>query len=619
MINNQDDEKILDSITKEEIETIIKNMSRKDIEEWLKILRGNEKESTVKRIMLQIKAPLKANSKEVQKKFPGIIAKMVVDERDTVCSQRVMLEFSRLRQELENSLKDNLHNKYTVNCIKEFDFEDYRLFLEDIADTGAAFDPVLFFIQLKLEGISVPSELRNMVIQMWEYRKSLQEKKKITQQALEEQKNQYKDLNKAHQQSLAEQKELQKQIKTLTAKMTAYQEKNTESEATIKQQQEERETLQEKIKSLNEALEKERAEKNELADILKGKKTEYKAMLEKEYQSLIEKNGTLKEEQEDIIKNIKSLNARMKTLRKDMEGGDVSSKPGNQAMVSVPVGYSRETSLFVQHYPQPDESDIVSLVSTTGYIRYVATTMLNFVHTSHKKRWGKQIESVAQYFVYSRLLNLHPIFCGYGSLGLANSLIGMIDGERADVISIVPGFNDIASLDVAIRNASTKNVIITDGFGQMNEAVLMPILRGNYDKYLTFIAEDSSDMTYVPHYLMRYCLLIVFEGRQLNDAYQFPYGKLDNELLMWDCNPKGYEEFETILKSLCLDSVYLSTRRSLFNYAMSKENNGSDFKTAFQQYAVNELYWLLDEANQDKLKEYLMHNSSNAEVLNGIF
>lgn len=479
MINNQDDEKILDSITKEEIETIIKNMSRKDIEEWLKILRGNEKESTVKRIMLQIKAPLKANSKEVQKKFPGIIAKMVVDERDTVCSQRVMLEFSRLRQELENSLKDNLHNKYTVNCIKEFDFEDYRLFLEDIADTGAAFDPVLFFIQLKLEGISVPSELRNMVIQMWEYRKSLQEKKKITQQALEEQKNQYKDLNKAHQQSLAEQKELQKQIKTLTAKMTAYQEKNTESEATIKQQQEERETLQEKIKSLNEALEKERAEKNELADILKGKKTEYKAMLEKEYQSLIEKNGTLKEEQEDIIKNIKSLNARMKTLRKDMEGGDVSSKPGNQAMVSVPVGYSRETSLFVQHYPQPDESDIVSLVSTTGYIRYVATTMLNFVHTSHKKRWGKQIESVAQYFVYSRLLNLHPIFCGYGSLGLANSLIGMIDGERADVISIVPGFNDIASLDVAIRNASTKNVIITDGFGQMNEAVLMPILRGN--------------------------------------------------------------------------------------------------------------------------------------------
>ena len=67
MINNQDDEKILDSITKEEIETIIKNMSRKDIEEWLKILRGNEKESTVKRIMLQIKAPLKANSKEVQK------------------------------------------------------------------------------------------------------------------------------------------------------------------------------------------------------------------------------------------------------------------------------------------------------------------------------------------------------------------------------------------------------------------------------------------------------------------------------------------------------------------------------------------------------------------------
>lgn len=619
MINNQDDEKILDSITKEEIETIIKNMSRKDIEEWLKILRGNEKESTVKRIMLQIKAPLKANSKEVQKKFPGIIAKMVVDERDTVCSQRVMLEFSRLRQELENSLKDNLHNKYTVNRIKEFDFEDYRLFLEDIADTGAAFDPVLFFIQLKIEGISVPSELRNMVIQMWEYRKSLQEKEKITQQALEEQKNQYKDLNKAHQQSLAEQKELQKQIKTLTAKMTAYQEKNTESEATIKQQQEERETLQEKIKRLNEALEKERAEKNELADIFEGKKTEYKAMLEKEYQSLIEKNGTLKEEQEDIIKNIESLNARMETLRKNMGDDDVSSKPGNQAMVSIPVGYSRETSLFVQHYPQPDETDIVSLVSTTGYIRYVATTMLNFVHTSHQKRWRKQIESVAQYFVYSRLLGLHPIFCGYGSLGVANSLIGMIDGEHADVISIPPGFNDIASLDAAIKRASTKNIIITDGFGQMNEAVLMPILRKNYDKYLTFIAEDPGEMTYVPHYLMRYCLLITFEGRQLNEAYQPTYGHLDDELLMWDCNPKGYEEFEPILKSLQLNSVYLSIRRNLFNYAMSKENNGSDFKTAFQQYAVNELYWLLDEANQDKLKKYLMHNSSNDEVLNGIF
>ena len=52
---------------------------------------------------------------------------------------------------------------------------------------------------------------------------------------------------------------------------------------------------------------------------------------------------------------------------------------------------------------------------------------------------------------------------------------------------------------------------------------------------------------------------------------------------------------------------------------MSKEDNGSDFKTAFQQYAVNELYWLLDEANQDKLRKYLMHNSSNDEVLNGIF
>ena len=36
MINNEDDKRILDSITKEEIEIIIKNMSRKDIENGLK-------------------------------------------------------------------------------------------------------------------------------------------------------------------------------------------------------------------------------------------------------------------------------------------------------------------------------------------------------------------------------------------------------------------------------------------------------------------------------------------------------------------------------------------------------------------------------------------------------
>lgn len=662
MANNENDKKILKSLTEEDIEVIVRNM---DIDQWLKKIKQNEASATSKYIMCQIKGKLKRNSKEVQEKFPGAIAESIISRNDSDCAKRLMFEFSHLRDELIRFLHEDLKDKYKIKQFAFFSAADYRLFLEDLVERNLDFIPELFFVQLKISGEIVAPEMEQTVVQMWRYGKTLKK-------ALNRQKDEYRKLddkckelgdrcrktdeeNEGLKGKALQVDNLKRENERLTAQLDELEISNKGLSAGLSQEKEafkknleieyaelvgRNESLKKREKDTTECIQK---LEDELVKLQSIPKSDAYQKLEGKYQKEVEDNGILYRNNEKLLQQNKELTKQIQafddTLSQKQKEIDEQEKhvqelteklkqmmaekekaSGTQPARMQVEGNLRENDLlFIQRFAQPDEDDIVSIMSTTGYIRYVDMQMQDFVGVEGRKEWRKKLNNIIEYFVYSRLLGLHPIFCGYGSQTVASALIALMDGENAEVITIEPGFNDVAALDYAIQHAETKNVIIADGFGRMNEEVLMPILRKNYDKKLAFIAESPEELVYTPRYIMRYCLLIAFKGWRWEKEYQFSYARIDKGMLMWDKNPEGHEAFDEALAVLKLDSAYLSTRRGLFDYAMSKENNNSNFKEAFRQYAINELFWILDEDGRKQLQDYMMQNAMDDEVLNGIF
>ncbi|MGE9927616.1 hypothetical protein ACQRAB_11165 [Megasphaera elsdenii] len=645
MANNENDKKILKSLTEEEIEVIVRNM---DIDQWLKEIKRNEASATSKYIMCQIKGKLKSNSKEVQEKFPGAIAESIVSRNDSNCAEQLMSEFSHLRDGLTRFLHEDLKDKYSMKQFASFSAADYRLFLEDLIERNLDFIPELFFVQLKINGEIVAPEMEQAVIQMWGYGKTLKE-------ALNRQKDEYRKLDDKYKELGNRYRETDKENEKLKARLNELETSNKRLSANLSQEKEAfKKNLEIEYAELverNESLKKEEKDatehirklEDELVKLQSIPKSDAYQKLEGKYQKEVEDNKILYRNNEKLLQENKKLTQHIQAFDdtlaqkqaevdeqerhvqelteklKQMMTEKEKTSDTQPARISVEGNLRENNLLFIQRFAQPGEDDIVSIMSTTGYISYVNAQMQDFVYTEGRKEWRKKLRNICEYFVYSRLLGLHPIFCGYGSLTVASALIALMDGEKAEVITIEPGFNDVASLDYAIQHAGTKNVIIADGFGRMNEDVLMPILRKRYDKKLAFIAESPEEIAYTPRYIMRYCLLIAFEGWRWEKEYRFSYARIDEGMLMWDKNPDGHKAFDEALAVLNLDPAYLSTRRGLFDYAMSKENNNSDFKAAFQQYAVNELFWLLDEAGRKQLQDYMMQNAMDDEVLNGIF
>ena len=147
---------------------------------------------------------------------------------------------------------------------------------------------------------------------------------------------------------------------------------------------------------------------------------------------------------------------------------------------------------------QPKEAvQVIGLDSA----RQIAARALYGLAGCRDASWWETVVSIINGFICARRCDLYPLFYGYNALTIARMLVAIMAGEIPEMLILNPDFHDIASLDMAIMDTSTHNIII-DGFDRIDPVVLLPILRKKYNKQLIFIAEDIQRIKIIPSYLL---------------------------------------------------------------------------------------------------------------------
>lgn len=257
---------------------------------------------------------------------------------------------------------------------------------------------------------------------------------------------------------------------------------------------------------------------------------------------------------------------------------------------------------------QPEEAvQVIGLDSA----RQIAARTLYGLAEYRDTSWWKTVVSIINGFICSRRCGLYPLFCGYNALTIARMLVAIMDGEIPEMLILNPDFHDVASLNTAIRETSTHNIII-DGFDRIDPVVLLPILRKKYNKQLIFIAEDVQRIKIMPPYLLHYCALIVYDSPALKkqDSVRCYLVRKEANLRDIRVNPDGYKDWYTMLQDVHIDATYCHVRKYFFNCITPEKKSQqyrAAYRKAFDMYYQLELRWILDEQQATKLYNIFEH------------
>lgn len=637
----------LDALNHEELCIFLKDIGPDNI---VKYIQGQSSNKNIKsRILLKMRTNFINMSHDEKLQLIDIVAGLIEEREKSFC-QFTINQISILGKavyKLLDSINECYETQYTIDSFKKFDLDDYMQFFERVPPM-LSHDFRIILVYLKTQHIDILEEAMLMAPVIQKYRhqvgkirmeerdrskKARENMMKRMRKGYDELKKTVKDLNSELNEKNKKCTELEDGYKHITKEKndlnediiriqaektelenTAEQLKNTLSDVQS-QSETEKQKLCKKIQEQNLKINDLKKDKNtlktevkKLTDVKEAftatfneKKESFEKRLEGECKELVQKNEMLKLQISQQEEKLSALSSQNDALEKKSRAEKINSSVAINSFINTDI--LRQNRLFIEHSEQPDKNDILTVKSASGFITYACLTMKSLIQNPADKEWDTTCKNIITYFILSRALKIAPLLCGYGSLQIAKALVAMSDGENPDVISIEPGFHDISILDANIMDSKTKNIIITDGFGHMNEDTLLPILRKKYDKHLIYIAEAPNEMHYVPSYIWRYLLLIAYSGKQLNFGYQHSYSILDYDLKKLSYNPDGYKRIFSNLKDLHLDAVYLSTRQELFNYALNLNN--SDSKKTFETYAQNELFWLLTDEKKMKLKECL--------------
>lgn len=364
------------------------------------------------------------------------------------------------------------------------------------------------------------------------------------------------------------------------------------------------------IKQDREKLNAYKAEKDELTehnDRLLEENKRQKNQIHELQQSI----DVLKKENNDLKKHIDDFN------KKERYAKVVPFDTGNCFEKNIKPKFGLQVKKFTQPKIDIPRYDL-------NFIKGYAYNGLRYLAQEPTEHWEHTSALLINWFIFSRYSNLYPIFCGYDAVYIVRTIIASIYGEKPEIITLNPDFNDVAVLSECLKEADTRNVII-DGIDGINLTVLLPILRKYMGKKLIFIIEDFSQIKMMPSFMMNYCCLISYKGQALNEEYNPPFYHLNTEL-----NYKGNEymttdteEFIDILHHMGLNTTYCQVRNTIYQLMMpqkdkNKEKYKDKYKWAIKQYYNAELRWIINDKQAAVFKSFLKKKQFNDNEINNL-
>lgn len=170
-------------------------------------------------------------------------------------------------------------------------------------------------------------------------------------------------------------------------------------------------------------------------------------------------------------------------------------------------------------------------------------------------------------FISAFISNLSPVICGFRSLEIVKAIISAWYGEEPMVIEIPTGFHDSNLLGNIIKESKSQCIVLGNIVGNMNESVLLPILRdrNTYSRRLVLLCEDIKDLEYLPRSYFNYLYFVQSEVTEACEDGVTSFS-LSNDIILnahkinYKANEKGYMIARALFKNTRIAPSYILTR-----------------------------------------------------------
>lgn len=568
----------------------------------------------------------------VQKNLPKV-AYELFKKNDVNYKKILAIEVKNFKNVLVDIINRATNGEVTIDKMKSFSSDEFLNLL--VQQEGNSFDLKLFFVQLKLNEITISYDTRNEISLGWEL---IEEKKHVQIEAKKEiekvkhlQEKMAKEQMKVQRVRYdAEISELQQMQQKLEADINVKQ----QSIFLIETESKEKDSL---IQELKVKLDKQKKEKEivlqkkevlsqevkkleiKIHDKMNEIQKEWKKQWEIENQSLIKRNDELNDEIKRMNKEITDKQKEYEVLQLSLE---VTKTTIEEYMVSVQSKMNNMQQNNVVEYREQDESvkyDISTTFDTllsaeSGYINIDAHKCENYqefqdiVEENLKIVGCKRRDDMLQDEISAAInTGLIPLICGFGARKVAIAYMAARFGEIASIISMPSGFGNTRELECAINNCCTKSVIIEDLFGRMSENVILPILRKDIGKQIIFCCEDVSELKYVEKYYFNYIYVVkidkVYNGNILDVVYsdateyfsKITYNKTE-----------GHKVVRLLLNQMDIADSYIISRGDLISY-MTQEMHHA-INEVLKKWFKDELKIVLNETHRKNVIEIIEAN-----------
>lgn len=206
-------------------------------------------------------------------------------------------------------------------------------------------------------------------------------------------------------------------------------------------------------------------------------------------------------------------------------------------------------------------------------------------------------DNYSDYIISTLAARRVPLIIGYGTRNIVRAISSAYAGEMPEIISLPSGFNDVERVNSLYHETEAKVVLIEGVIGQLNESVILPLLRDyvedtENDKLLFITCEDIESIKLLPSYLLEYMALVQMENirPKINPQYIYSDGRkalrvFKNEVTNID---EEYSKMQKLLKGVNVTSAYIMTRTIILAYI----HHIRDMQNSLQCLILGEIKWI---------------------------
>lgn len=356
----------------------------------------------------------------------------------------------------------------------------------------------------------------------------------------------------------------------------------------------------------------------------------YLVRFQEEYDEFIQEKITLMKEVEDLniefnlLKSeISDLEQRKEISKKKLEEYDklvndfienidkeiVLSKL-KSSILNVPQSNiqmeTRKEKLYIRNSFKGDE--ILEISSIDEWSEILDHNLKSIGVRKDRDSWSYYILSV----LASKMI---PLIVGYKTRDIANCISSSYAGETPFIISLPSSYSDLNELIDIYHNCSSKVILIEGVIGQMNESLLLPLLKEyteskETDKIIIMSCEDTNMVDLIPSYLFEYIAPIeikdirpVIQSNYINANNMDTLRKFKNSQL--DIN-FSYKKLSRLFKNINNFNSYIFTRTLILGYLCEQ----MEYDNALVCLGICDLQFVIKDEN---IKEKIENNIENYE------